>query len=101
MTLPLNEYIYIIHPFRDGFFSDPTPAEEAVMTAHFNYLEAGTKAGTVVLAGPCLDDTIGLVIFRAADDAAANAFMMNDPSIQANVMLAELHPMRISLLGAA
>jgi hypothetical protein len=46
-----------------------------------------------------MDDTFGLVIFRADNEAAANAFMFNDPSVNKNIMAAELHPMRISVLG--
>ena len=67
------------------------------MEAHFEYLRQATQAGVVLLAGPCLDDTFGLVVFAAADEAAAQAFMFNDPSVQANVMMAELHPFRVSL----
>jgi hypothetical protein len=51
------------------------------------------------LAGPCLDDTFGLVVFRAENDEAANTFMFTDPAVKSNIMAAELHPMRISLHG--
>lgn len=95
----MPEYLYLIHPFRDGFFEQPTPKEETAMAEHFVYLEKATAAGTVLLAGPCLDETFGLVVFRAEDEAAAQAFMLNDPSIKSNVMMAELHPMRVSLQG--
>ena len=53
--------------------------------------------GKVILAGPCMDDTFGIVIFKADNEMEANAFMMADPSIQNNVMMAELHPLKISL----
>ena len=53
----------------------------------------------MLLAGPCLDETFGLVVFQAADDEAARAFMYQDPSVQANVMMAELHPFHVSLMG--
>jgi uncharacterized protein YciI len=95
----MPEYIYLLHPIRDGFFEQPTPYEAAVMEEHFQYLKHATESGRVVLAGPCLDDTFGLVIFHAEDDAAAQAFMFGDPSVKKNVMVAELHPMRISLNG--
>jgi hypothetical protein len=52
----------------------------------------------VVLAGPCLDETFGLVVFTAESDEKARSFMLNDPSIKCNVMMAELHPMRVSLM---
>ena len=95
----MPHYIYLIHPLRHEFFEQPTAAEEAVMEAHFEYLKQATAAGTVLLAGPCLDETFGLIVFQAGDDEAARAFMYQDPSVQANVMMAELHPFRLSLLG--
>jgi uncharacterized protein YciI len=51
-----------------------------------------------LLAGPCLDETFGVVIFDAANEEAARSFMLNDPSVENNVMMAELHPLRISLM---
>jgi uncharacterized protein YciI len=95
----MPEFLYLIHPYRHGFFNTPTPEEEAVLEEHFAYLKKAAEAGTVLLAGPCTDDTFGLVIFRAENDDAANAFMFNDPSVNKNVMVAELHPIRISIRG--
>ena len=92
-------YIYLIHPLRHEFFEQPTPAEEAAMQAHFEYLKQAMEEEIVLLAGPCLDDTFGLVVFQVADEDAARAFMYQDPSVQANVMMAELHPFCLSLLG--
>lgn len=95
----MPDYLYILHPYRHGFFEQPTPEEAAIMEEHFAYLRKAAEAGQVLLAGPCLDDTFGLVVFRAENEAAANAFMFNDPSVKKNIMAAELHPMRVSLLG--
>jgi uncharacterized protein len=95
----MKEYLYLIHPYRHGFFDAPTPEEEAVLNEHFEYLKQATETGLVLLAGPCLDDTFGLIVFRAENDEAANTFMFNDPSIKKNVMAAELHPLRVSLRG--
>lgn len=95
----MKEYLYLIHPYRHGFFDAPTPEEEAVLNEHFEYLKQATETGLVLLAGPCLDDTFGLVVFRAENDEDANTFMFNDPSIKKNVMAAELHPLRVSLRG--
>jgi uncharacterized protein len=95
----MPEYIYLIHPLRDRFFEEPTLQESAIMEEHFQYLKLAKESGGVILAGPCLDDTFGIVIFHAEDEAAARAFMFADPSIKANVMMSELHPLRISLRG--
>jgi uncharacterized protein len=95
----MAEYIYLIHPFRDGFFEQPTPEETAIMEEHYQYLKKATESGGVLLAGPCLDDTFGVIILRARDEEAARLFMFNDPSVSKNVMMAELHPLHISLRG--
>ena len=94
----MPEYIYLIHPLRHEFFVDPTSQEEAAMEAHFAYLKEATFRGEVLLAGPCLDQTFGVVIIRADNEAAARTFMLNDPSVKSNVMAAELHPLKISLM---
>ena len=97
----MPEYVYLIHPFRDGFYEQPTPEEETAMAEHFRYLEKATEKGIVLMAGPCLDDTFGLVIFRSESDDTARSFMFNDPSVKTSVMMAELHPMRVSLWSPA
>jgi uncharacterized protein YciI len=94
----MPEYIYLIHPVRPEFFTNPTPYEESVMEAHFAYLKEATTRGQVLLAGPCLDETFGVVILRGDNEEAAQAFMLNDPSVKNNVMSAELHPLKISLI---
>lgn len=94
----MAEFIYLTHPLRDAFFDNPSEHEEVVMQEQFDYLNAGVESGQVILAGPCLDHSFGLVIFKADNEIEAKAFMMSDPSIQKNVMIAELHPFIISHL---
>jgi uncharacterized protein YciI len=93
------EYTYLIHPYRHGFFEDPSPDENVILEEHFSYLKEAAEAGIVILAGPCTDDTFGLVIFRAENDETANAFMFADPCVNKNLMVAELHPIRLSIRG--
>jgi uncharacterized protein len=97
----MPDYIYLIHPWRHEFFDAPSPVEEVVMEEHFEYLKEAATQGVVLLAGPCLDETFGVVVFTADNDDAAQVFMFNDPAVNSNVMMAELHPMRISLLSSS
>jgi uncharacterized protein YciI len=92
-------YLYIIHPFRDGFFEQPTPEETGVMEEHFQYLKQANESGALLLAGPCLDNTFGIIVFSAESDASAQTFMFNDPSVKKNVMMAEIHPLEITFPG--
>jgi uncharacterized protein YciI len=97
----MPDYIYLTHPFRHEFFDAPTPEEERAMEEHFEYLKIATARGVVILAGPCLDETFGVVVFSADGDEAARAFMFNDPAVDSNVMMAELHPMKVSLIRSS
>ena len=93
----MPDYIYLIRPVRQEFFHHPTQEEEAAFEDHFEYLKQAASQGRILLAGPCLDQTFGVVILTADDEEAARTFMMNDPAVSANVVMAELHPMKISL----
>jgi len=95
----MPEYLYLIHPLRDGFFDQPTLEENTVMEQHYQYLKRAAADGTVMLAGPCLDETFGLIVFCADSETDAREFMFNDPSVKQNVMMAELHPIRVSVRG--
>lgn len=79
-----------------------TKEDNAAVGAHFNRLKAGVAAGEVRLAGRTNepgDKTFGLVIFKAADEAAAREFMNADPCLVAGVMTGELHPFSLALMG--
>ena len=95
----MPEFIYLIRPVRQEFFTNPTAQEEAAMEAHFTYLKQASADGIVLLAGPCLDETFGIVVLRVESEADARAFVLNDPSVKGNVMSAELHPMKVSLMS--
>ncbi len=78
-----------------------TDADKQAVGAHFARLQAATKAGQVILAGRTLEPgekTFGLVVFEAADLAAARTFMEGDPAVVAGVMTATVHPYAVALL---
>jgi len=94
----MEEFIYIIRPRRPGFIDEPTPEEDAIVKTHFEYLKSGHQAGIVTLAGRCLDQSFGVVIFQAETEQAAHEFMTNDPAVRERVMTAELFPFRVALV---
>jgi len=71
--------------------------ESAASDRHFVHLQQACSAGTVRLAGAATDGAFGIVIFEATDETAARSFMVEDPTVRAGVMTAELHPFRVSL----
>ena len=93
-----QHFFFMIHPVRgQAFFDDMRPEEEAAMDAHFEYLKKALAEGTLLMAGPCLDQTFGIGILRMDSEEAAWEFMRNDPSVRANVQRPELHPLKLSL----
>lgn len=79
-----------------------TEADNAKVGAHFKRLQEAAAGGKVILAGKTdepLDKTFGLVVFRAADESEARAFMEGDPCVEAGVMTAELHPYGLAILA--
>lgn len=76
--------------------------DQAAVGQHFERLVKYKNEGVVVLAGRTQydlnnPDMMGLVIFNAKDDAAAQQFMMEDPAIKNNIMLAKVHPYDIAV----
>ncbi len=94
-----DAWIYTIHPSNMKMLKGPTQAEQELLAGHFAYLQDLTRKGVVILAGPCTDDSgLGIVVFEAPDENAARRLMNSDPAVSAGVFIAELHPMRLSLL---
>jgi uncharacterized protein YciI len=77
-----------------------TREDNAVLERHFARLQEAAKSGQVILAGRTKepgDQTFGIAIFEASDEAAARAFMQADPAVSAGLMTAELHPFAVAL----
>jgi uncharacterized protein YciI len=90
-------FIYLLRPVRPGFVETMTPREEAVVEEHFAHLQRLLAEGRLILAGPCLDGTFGVVIFEATSEEEAASLMRADPAVRESVMTAELHAFRVSL----
>jgi uncharacterized protein YciI len=93
-------FVYLLKPVRQGLASAPSSDEEGILDAHFRRLEGALASRKLILAGPCVDGTFGIVVFRAGSEAEAVGFMQGDPAITYGLMTATLHPFRVSLLEA-
>jgi uncharacterized protein len=72
-----------------------TEADKAVLGRHVENFKKAAASGQLWLAGRTRepgDKTFGIVIFTAADQAAADAFMKADPCVAEGLMTATLHP---------
>lgn len=77
-------------------------ADQGIVGEHFQRLVKYKNEGIVVLAGRTHyelnnPDMMGLIIFYAKDEAAASQFMMEDPAVKNNIMLAKVHPYDIAV----
>jgi uncharacterized protein YciI len=82
--------------------AESTPEEDAVIDAHFAYLEKLVAKGVVLLAGRTEtqgSSSLGIVIYKAANEDKAREIMNNDPAIKSGVMRAEFHNFRLALLN--
>ncbi len=100
-TAKPQQYIYMLRVaphLQDQ--SKWTDKEKTAAGKHFERLKKATADGKVILAGrttESLDKTFGLVVFEADSEAAASAFMKEDPAVVAGVMTATLHPYSVAL----
>ncbi|MES2850153.1 MAG: YciI family protein [Bacteroidota bacterium] len=79
-----------------------TAKEQGIVGEHFQRLLKMKEQGIIILAGRTNyevnnPDMMGLVIFYAADDEAAQKIMMEDPAVKNNIMLAKVHPYGIAV----
>lgn len=93
-----KEFLYQIKPIRSDFMENQSQEDKNVLEAHFFYLQNLLQEDKLVLAGPCLDASFGVVILHNVDQEEANSIMVNDPVIVHEIMTGELFPFRISLL---
>lgn len=94
----MSTFIYLLRPKRPNLVDDASPEEESRLSEHAEYLQRALEEGKLILAGPCVDGEFGVVVFRAASEEAAEAFMLSDPAIRHGLMTAELHAYRVSLI---
>jgi len=79
-----------------------TDKDQAFVSEHFQRLLKMKGEGIVILAGRTQydlnnADMMGLIIFYADDDNAAEKFMQDDPAVKNKIMLAKVHPYSIAV----
>ena len=95
----MPEYIYFVRPSRATFPGDGTSEEFAIVGEHFAYLQQKLKLGELLLAGRTQDaPPMGLAIFEAPDEAAAERFLHEDPAVVKGVFVGEVRPYSTALL---
>lgn len=97
---PRAQFVYVLRVLPPFHAAEAwTDKEKAAVARHFERL--ATAQGQVILAGKtteALDVTFGIVVFEAASEQEARAFMQSDPAVLAGLMSATLHPYAVALL---
>lgn len=96
----MNQYLIQYRPPRTTFPDDASSEEKTAVGHHFEYLKSLRERGALILAGRTEDASIGLFIFEAENEKAAEEIMKNDPAVQAGVFSAELKLFRLALIRA-
>jgi uncharacterized protein len=96
--LEITEFLYQIKPIRADLMENQTQEEQEKLQSHFLYLQDLLEKGKLVLAGPCLDASFGVVILQNTNEEEAQEFMENDPAVKGKIMTAKLYPFRVSLM---
>jgi uncharacterized protein YciI len=76
---------------------------EQPLDGHVAYLKSLSEDGTVLMAGPFLDDDAGLTILQADGLEEARLIIAEDPDVREDVLRAEVHgwrPLRLDAHGS-
>ncbi len=95
----MSEWVYFIHAPRENFATTMTPSERTVWDEHVVLLQRRLDDGTLILAGPTLGSVnTGICVFEAPDEAAAEAYMNEDPTISSGSARGVLRPFSAAFL---
>jgi uncharacterized protein YndB with AHSA1/START domain/uncharacterized protein YciI len=84
---------------RPGWPENISDEESRIMGEHFDYLKDLVAQKKVIVAGPVMNPTFGLVILQVNSKEEALEIMKNEPSVAQGVHTHEMQPMTLSLLA--
>ena len=95
----MAQWLYRIVPTRPEMPADPTEAELALASAHFEYLIDLRDRGILILAGRTQEavGTFGIAIFEAPDAETARAVTEADPAVAGGLFAATVHPYAVAV----
>lgn len=97
LTMRKMHYFFKLIPPRPTFAQDLDEHERALMTAHGRYFREHFAAGRVLLFGPVMatEGAFGLAVLEVHEEAEAQRFGENDPSVRAGLNRFEVYPMQL------
>ena len=78
------------------------PAGEQALGNHGRYLQEQMTKGALQLAGPFLDDSGGLILYHARDEAEVRAIAEHDPGVVDGILAVEsIRPFHLAFDAAS
>jgi uncharacterized protein YciI len=84
---PTKQYVVLLK--RGPKWVAGKPAAEQALANHGRYLHTQMTKGALQLAGPFLDDSGGLVLYRARDEAEVRTIAEHDPGVMEGILAVE------------
>src|ERR1700733_13416069 len=84
---PSKQYVVLVKRGPEGVGGKP--AAEQALGNHGRYLQQQMTKGALQLAGPFLDDSGGLILYNARDEAAGRAIAEHDPGVVDGILAVE------------
>ena len=94
----MKTWFILLIPPRTTFDKDATPAELALMAAHFVYWKDQFEKGVCLFGGPVLDPRgiYGVLAIGAMSEEEARALGEADPAVKAGIQRIEVAEMRLA-----
>jgi uncharacterized protein YciI len=94
------DFISLIRPKRRDFLTTMTPAEQATMEQHKEYVNDMITQGKIFLDGGNADGSIGVLIYRVDSAKEARQLYYCDPAVIAGIGYPELYPLTIGHIAS-
>lgn len=95
----MSQWLYRVVPTRPEMPAAPTADEQALASAHLDYLTDLRDRGILILAGRTQEPvgTFGIAIFEAPDAETARAITEADPAVAGGLFTATVHPYAVAV----
>lgn len=94
-----NQYVVLLK--RGPKWIPNKPAAEQPLSHHGRYLNEQMSKGVLLMAGPFLDDSGGLILYRGRDEAEVRAIAEHDPGVIDQILAVEsIRPFRVAFDAA-
>lgn len=92
-----SDYLMTLEFAREGLLANPTAAEQVAIEGHKRFVEEQLEEGTLVFGG-LGGDYRALIVFRAADERSAKAFVDAHKAVSGAAFKASLTPFTVKVL---